>query len=205
MAIRIRDVVLFTPVFLVAGVGLLTHPAETSAAVGIATLFVGPLTAICVYSADPFCGTAVRVGVAAAVLVAGGGAVVAGLVAVLGAVTVPVVLLLVLAGAAWVWRRGWPSRLRAFFSTGPAAALPATRLVADGAAESTADLCATWQRTGLLLRDLPPSSPDRPGVVDARQRLLDEFERRDPVGFHRWLQSEPDACGDPARYLRTER
>lgn len=200
MATRIRDAVTATAVLLAAGVGLLTHPAATAATAGIAALFVGPLTAMCVYSSDPFRGTAVRTGVAAALVVAGGGAVVAGLVALLGIVAVPVVLLLVLAGAVWVWWRGCPPLVRAFV-----AARPVTGLPAIGGTVSTADLCATWQHTCELIRDLPPDSPDRAVVVDARRQLLDELERRDPVGFHRWLQSEPDASGDPGRYLRTDR
>lgn len=35
----------------------------------------------------------------------------------------------------------------------------------------------------------------------ARQRCLDELERRDPDGLHAWLGSNASAGGDPSRFL----
>lgn len=56
------------------------------------------------------------------------------------------------------------------------AATDAARLV------STSQLCAAWQRSFWLLRDLP-LGPARSEVVDLRGALLDEFERRDPTAM----------------------
>ncbi len=210
MAIRIRHIAACTPVFLVAGIGMLAHPAEVAATAGIAASFVGPLTAMSAYSADPFRGNTARLGVATAVLVGVGGAVVAGLAALLGGVAVPVAGLLLVAGAMWVWRRDYPAPVRAYlWPDAPivtaSGAPTAAGLPVETGAVSTVDLCETWQHTGWLLRALPSTSPDRSVVVDARRRLLDEFERRDPAGFHRWMQDEPDTRSDPGQYLHTDR
>jgi hypothetical protein len=38
-------------------------------------------------------------------------------------------------------------------------------------------------------------------VGEQRRAYLDEMARRDPEGFHRWLDSGARAAGDPSRYL----
>jgi hypothetical protein len=69
---------------------------------------------------------------------------------------------------------------------------------------STPQLCGAWQRSYWLMRELPPG-PTRYEVVLIRHELLNELERRDPTGFHRWLETEPRAGSHPGRYLHTER
>jgi hypothetical protein len=65
---------------------------------------------------------------------------------------------------------------------------------------STAELCRQWiESYGELSR--ATSSAARLRVVMARQRCLDELERRDPDGLHAWLSSAASAGGDPRRFL----
>lgn len=44
----------------------------------------------------------------------------------------------------------------------------------------------------------------RQSIARRRQELLDELERRDPVGFARWLAAGPRPGSDPATYLHGE-
>ena len=69
-------------------------------------------------------------------------------------------------------------------------------------AVSTVQLCGAWQRSYWLLLDLP-AGPARDEVVRIRRHILDEFERRHPVGFDQWLQTGPRAGSHPGHYLLT--
>jgi hypothetical protein len=73
--------------------------------------------------------------------------------------------------------------------------------VEDGAfrALSTLQLCGALRRSYL-------SGPDDTTGHELtrawmRGRLLDEIERRDPLGFNRWLAATPCAGSDPGRHL----
>jgi len=65
---------------------------------------------------------------------------------------------------------------------------------------STPQLCETLRRSYLPLPDRPPEQGESERVR-LRGQLLDEIERRDPEGFHRWLATLPQAGSDPSRYL----
>jgi hypothetical protein len=65
---------------------------------------------------------------------------------------------------------------------------------------STQELCLAWRRSYLTLVDLP-AGPGRSELVAVRQSMLDELERRDSDGFHRWLEAGARAGGDPSQYL----
>ncbi len=67
---------------------------------------------------------------------------------------------------------------------------------------STPELCLAWRRSYLTLVQLP-TGPARVALVAVRQSMLDELERRDNAGFHRWLDAGARAGGDPGRYLAT--
>lgn len=69
---------------------------------------------------------------------------------------------------------------------------------------SIRQLCLAWNRTYFVLIDLPPGRY-RADVVQVRERLLDEIERRDPEGFLRWLDTGARAGSDPGRYLAGDR
>ncbi|SEQ95012.1 hypothetical protein [Actinokineospora terrae] len=73
------------------------------------------------------------------------------------------------------------------------AALP----LRGGRGYSTEHLCARWKDTLLTLRDAK-TPREAVVVLRARQRYLDELERRHPEAFNRWLTT-PDA--DPATIL----
>jgi len=66
--------------------------------------------------------------------------------------------------------------------------------------ESTAILCRRWQSSYDELRT-ESAVARRLEIVRARERCLDELERRDPVGLQAWLASNASAAGDPARFL----
>jgi len=65
---------------------------------------------------------------------------------------------------------------------------------------STPELCLAWRRSYLTLVELPAGAA-RSELVTVRQSMLDELDRRDTDGFHRWLDDGARASGDPARYL----
>jgi hypothetical protein len=64
---------------------------------------------------------------------------------------------------------------------------------------SNDELCAAWCASFTALREATPSQALQ--IVQARQRYLDELERRDPVGLHAWIASSASAGGDPRRFL----
>jgi hypothetical protein len=63
---------------------------------------------------------------------------------------------------------------------------------------SIEELCGVWTDTvGQLTHGAGPR--DRQAVAEVRRICLDEFERRNPDGFHRWLDA--GAPANPGRYL----
>lgn len=68
---------------------------------------------------------------------------------------------------------------------------------------TTAALGQEWLRsTAALARRLPPSA--RAAIVRRRQEALDELERRDPLGFARWIAAGPVPGSDPAVFVRRD-
>lgn len=65
---------------------------------------------------------------------------------------------------------------------------------------TTGQLCREWLDSYQALNDAPTAAA-RLRVVMARQRCLDELERRDPAGLQAWLSSSASAGGDPHRFL----
>jgi hypothetical protein len=57
-----------------------------------------------------------------------------------------------------------------------------------------------WLRTSAALAQTRGPLA-RQALVDRRQEALDELERRDPVGFARWLAEGATVDSDPARYV----
>ncbi|RBY96092.1 hypothetical protein DQ237_09375 [Blastococcus sp. TF02-8] len=140
-----------------------------------------------------------RRSVAEAALLVGGVTVVALLVlsgtAVLAGGGVAVLLVSV-TGAGWGAAR-WSRERRARQAlSGPAASSGLDGL-------DTGALTAEWVRTGALLRGTPSASALQ-GLVVRRAHVLDELERRDPVGFARWMAAGPLASADPAGFVRVE-
>lgn len=61
-------------------------------------------------------------------------------------------------------------------------------------------LCLAWRRTYLALqRAGAPDSQLR--IVQRREQLLDELERRNESGFTAWLEAGSRAAADPSRYF----
>jgi hypothetical protein len=66
---------------------------------------------------------------------------------------------------------------------------------------TTSGLGREWLRTTAVLGGrLTPA--DREALVRRREETLDELERRDRVGFARWLADGPAPGSDPAAYVR---
>jgi hypothetical protein len=60
-------------------------------------------------------------------------------------------------------------------------------------------LCEAWRSSTTALHGC--STQRVKGIVDQRQRYLDEFERRNPTGLKVWLASTDTAGCDPGVYL----
>ncbi|WP_222262555.1 hypothetical protein [Modestobacter marinus] len=65
---------------------------------------------------------------------------------------------------------------------------------------SVPELGREWVRTSAVLREVQDTAV-RQGLVRRRQEALDELERRDPVGFARWLASGATVDDDPTVYV----
>jgi hypothetical protein len=92
----------------------------------------------------------------------------------------------------------------AFASTspgfGPAQALIELSLLTDELSLLTDEqLCQAWRTSYRALEGGP--SGIRMGAVAERQRVLDEFERRNSRGLAAWLASGARAAGNPLPYL----
>ena len=157
-------------------------------------------------------GTAALAGTTVAALVAGGGAVLALAVWLIrarrsaGAAPAPDFT----DSASWPAPAGpalSPSPIRP--ATAPSAgradtvATGGARLLPPVSALTTRALGREWLRTTTALAGrLDPAA--RESIVRRREDALDELERRDPVGFARWIAEGPQPGSDPADYLRPE-
>ncbi|MEU4193375.1 hypothetical protein AB0E69_15870 [Kribbella sp. NPDC026611] len=65
---------------------------------------------------------------------------------------------------------------------------------------SIEELCGVWTETASQLAQ-GADFRDRQAVAEVRRICLDEFERRNPTGFQRWLDA--GAPANPGRYLLT--
>jgi hypothetical protein len=63
------------------------------------------------------------------------------------------------------------------------------------------ELCGVWCETATTLAD-GAGARDRQAVAEVRRICLDEFERRNPTGFHRWIAA--GAPANPGTYLLPE-
>jgi len=66
---------------------------------------------------------------------------------------------------------------------------------------SIEELCGVWTETATTLAQ-GAGPRDRQAVAEVRRICLDEFERRNPDGFHRWLDA--GAPANPSTYLLGE-
>lgn len=138
----------------------------------------------------------------------GGSLALSGLVLLLGPAS-GAVLILLGAVAFAVWLGGRPDRRAAPQQQRPAMDEPGPPEPMAGPLSIPADLsieqlCRAWQHTYFALLDLPAGA-SRAAIVQLRSGLLDELERRDPVGFSRWLDTGARAGSDPGRYLASDR
>ncbi len=206
--IRTLTVVGLLVAVVFAAVGGLALRAPGVVAVGVAGLLAG-LTAAAIAHDAP--ARTLRSTMEAAALATAGtvGAllVVSGTAALLGGpATVGLIAGVVLAWLIRTGRRPDDAPPRAVPRAAPAQA-PALTLVVDWADAgpvtglSTDALGREWLRTtAALAGGLDAAS--RRAVVERREATLDELERRDPVGFERWLSGGPAPGSDPSEYVR---
>lgn len=83
---------------------------------------------------------------------------------------------------------------------------PADAALGEGmlADMSIPQLCQAWRQSRVALRDNRLDPAQRVQVAEARRRYLDELERRDPIGFSRWLESGARAGGDPLKFITSQ-
>lgn len=62
------------------------------------------------------------------------------------------------------------------------------------------ELCMAWRRSFVDLQHTDVAAAIT-AIAECRQQIMDELERRNPVGFGVWLSSGARAPSDPARYL----
>jgi hypothetical protein len=185
---------------------------------GSTLVFVGVAAALAAWMAYGARHESRAAGVAAAAKAAAGVVgiimVVTGAGVVGGGVMVALAIGSALVGGGAVWLRQ-VSQAGSSQRHGPGSAAPgkgastgAMRLAGllDGSAPPVSLLPTTalgreWSRTSAALRSrLEPAA--RQTFVRRRQDVLDELERRDPVGFARWLLTAPDGDDDPADFVR---
>lgn len=63
-----------------------------------------------------------------------------------------------------------------------------------------ASLCLAWRKTYVALQRVTTQGT-KLRIVQRRQDLLEELERRNAHGFAAWLRSGARAAGDPSRYV----
>jgi hypothetical protein len=126
--------------------------------------------------------------------------VISGCVVLAGGAVAAVSVGLVLAG---VLARFTLREVRRGRAGGSAAVIPLPAAGAPVQALTVEALGREWLRTSSDL-DLTREPSARRALVDRRQEALDELERRDPVGFARWLAEGATVDSDPARYVSAD-
>lgn len=142
-----------------------------------------------------------RAGLVVGCALAVGWAVLTGAALLLGPVMTGLLLVLALAATGPVlWSRR--SRSGAAPPPPPLPVLPAALPAAGSgpAGLSTEQLCRAWQHSYFALLDLPAAAA-RADIVRLREQLLDEIERRDPVGFTQWIDTDARPGNNPGRYV----
>jgi hypothetical protein len=187
---------------VLAGV-LLLGPLAASILMAVVFALVWPLAAVIRHVADdaPYESAVVVAGAAAAGVLC-----LPGLVRLLawGAVGIAVALLVaglfVLIDLVTPERRPRPSRSRRKLERMREAELQEEeQLIASLQCPlSIEELCGVWSETATTLAQ-GAGPRDRQAVAEVRRICLDEFERRNPDGFHRWLDA--GAPANPSRYL----
>jgi hypothetical protein len=75
---------------------------------------------------------------------------------------------------------------------------------ADVRALTDEQLCKRWRASYLAVQQ-PQATDQMMRSLRQRQLCLDELQRRNSVGFDRWLASNPRAAGNPLPYIRGQR
>jgi hypothetical protein len=80
------------------------------------------------------------------------------------------------------------------------AAVAETGVSVSASSLSNAELCHAWRASHrAMLMSHNPAVRSR--IAAARGRYLDEFQRRDPDGFERWMSADAAGSVDPERFL----
>jgi hypothetical protein len=200
---RVAVAGLVGPVCVLATIGALTLPGDIligwvllGAGAGVLVAFGAPRLPHKRASAN---GPDLLLGAAAAAAFVTACLVIVGLLTTVGGGLTAAVLVLLVAGGLWAGRRRRPAPPAVAEPRVVPAPGPVSVPVADLATE---DLCVAWRRSYFLLF-LATEMPAHQLVVQRRQDVLDEIERRDRRGFLRWLDSGAKPGSDPSPYLTT--
>jgi hypothetical protein len=190
---------------LLAGV-LLLGPKAASILLAVVFFLVWPLATVIRHVADdaPYDSP-----IAVAICAAGAVLCVPGVVSLLayGALGMVVAMIAALVAVVidLVYSRVWAQRRRRKRAYGGLAelsrlqALEDERLIASLQCPlSIEELCGVWCETTMTLAE-GAGPRDRQAVAEVRRICLDEFERRNPDGFQRWI--EAGASTDPGTFL----
>jgi hypothetical protein len=195
-----------------AGAGGLALAGPGLVAVGLAAVLAGCMAAgIVREAAEPARGSAVEAAVWAAGSTLGVMLVVAGIATLAGGAVASIAVAVgVVAVLAFLLIRGRGRKsgagLSAMGRTAPSPSVVLRLPVAPSAPDEVAVLATgvlgdEWlQTTAALAGRLDPAT--RQSVVDRREAVLDELERRDPDGFARWLAAAPTRGSNPADFVR---
>lgn len=88
------------------------------------------------------------------------------------------------------------------FTSAPVLASSVDRpwMVGPTAAMDDETLCLAWRSSYVALQEVSSMARELK-IIERRQEILDELERRNSRGFSAWLASKPRAAGDPFRFL----
>lgn len=88
------------------------------------------------------------------------------------------------------------------FTSAPALPSSVDRPWMVGSPEAMDDetLCLAWRSSYVALQGVSSMARELK-IIERRQEILDELERRNSRGFSAWLASKPRAAGDPFRFL----
>lgn len=75
----------------------------------------------------------------------------------------------------------------------------------EAATQATAELCASWRKSQQLITTSRHTARHQLALAQLRAAYLNEFERRDPDGFTRWISAEPTLDNPPEDHIRGAR
>jgi hypothetical protein len=198
LLVRVALALLVLVLATVAAVGGVALGGAGLVSVALAAVVTGCIGAGIAREGDPFRPRQAAIDAAwrTAAATVGGLLVLSGCVVLAGGAVATALTGCVVAGVAARWAlRSWARR-----RTSGATVVPLGGLGGPVQTMTVEELGREWLRTSAALAGTREAVVRR-ALVDRRQEALDELERRDPVGFARWLTEGATVDSDPTRYV----